>query len=67
MPDMVNIYCAVIRSVVEYASPVFSNLPAILCCTLERIKAKACILNYFAWSIVPGSNVSVRPCAVGSS
>lgn len=43
MPDMVNIYCAVIRSVVEYASPVFSNLPAILCCALERMqKAKAC-------------------------
>ena len=30
VPDMVNIYCAVIRSVVEYASPVFSDLPAFL-------------------------------------
>ena len=27
VPDMVNIYCAVIRSVVEYASPVFQISP----------------------------------------
>ena len=41
VPDMVNIYCAVIRSVVEYALPVFSNLPAILCCALERMQKHA--------------------------
>ena len=39
--DMVNIYCAVIRSVVEYASPVFSGLPAFLCCALERMQKRA--------------------------
>ena len=41
MPDMVNIYCAVIRSVVEYASPVFYDLPAFLCCALERMQKRA--------------------------
>ena len=38
VPDMVNIYCAVIRSVVEYASPVFSDLPTFLCCALESMQ-----------------------------
>lgn len=41
MPDVVNVYCAVIRSVVEYASTVFSDLPAFLCCSLERMYKRA--------------------------
>ena len=38
VPDMANIYCAVIRSVVEYAPPVFSDLPTFLCCALESMQ-----------------------------
>ena len=41
VPDMVKIYCAVIPSVLEYASPVFSNIPAFLSSALERIKSRA--------------------------
>ena len=54
-----NIYCAVIRSVVEYASPVFSNLPTILCCTLERMQKRALSV------ILPGVSYQEALCQSG--
>ena len=39
--DMVKIYCAVIRSVLEYASPVFANLSAFLSEAIENIQKRA--------------------------
>ena len=59
MPDMVNIYCAVIRSVVEYASPVFSDLPAVLCCALERMQKRALSI------ILPGVSYQEALCQSG--
>ena len=58
VPDMVNIYCAVIRSVVEYASPVFSDLPAFPCCALERMQKRAL-------SILPGVSYQEALCQSG--
>ena len=59
VPDMVNIYCAVIRSVVEYASPVFSDLPAVLCCALERMQKRALSI------ILPGVSYQEALCQSG--
>ena len=59
MPDMVNIYCAVIRSIVEYASPVFSDLPAFLCCALERMQKRALSI------ILPGVSHQEALCQSG--
>lgn len=39
--DMVKIYCAVIRSVMEYASPAFANLSVCLSNALERVQKRA--------------------------
>ena len=55
VPDMVNIYCAVICSVVEYALPVFSDLPAVLCCALERMQKRALSI------ILPGVSYQEAP------
>ena len=59
VPDMVNIYCAVIRSVVEYASPVFSDLLAFLCCALERMQKRALSI------ILPGVSYQEALCQSG--
>ena len=56
MPDMVNIYCGGIRSVVEYGSPVFSDLPAFLCCALERMQKRALSI------ILPGVSYQEALC-----
>ena len=56
VPDIVNIYCAVIRSVIEYASPVFSDLPAFLCCALERMQKRALSI------ILPGVSYQEALC-----
>lgn len=40
VPDMVKIYCAVIPSVLEYASPVYSNPPAFLSSAVKRIQRR---------------------------
>ena len=47
--DLISIYCSLIRSVIEYASPMLSNIPCYLSDALERIQKRA--LNI----ILPGS------------
>ena len=59
MPDMVKIYCAVIRSIVEYASPVFSDLLAFLCCALGRMQKRALSI------ILPGVSYQEALCQSG--
>ena len=39
--DLVGIYCALIRSVLEYAAPVWSGLPAYLSNVLEVVQRRA--------------------------
>ena len=36
--DIVHIYCALIRSILEYASAVFADLPKYLACYLENVQ-----------------------------
>ena len=38
--DLITVYCSLIRSVIEYASTVFMNLPKYLCDTLEGIQKR---------------------------
>ena len=39
--DIVHIYCALIRSILEYASAVFAGLPKYLACYLENVQKRA--------------------------
>ena len=39
--DIVHIYCALIRSILEYASAVFAGLPKYLACYLEKVQKRA--------------------------
>ena len=39
--DLIIIYCSVIRSILEYASPVWADLPDYLCSHLETIQKRA--------------------------
>ena len=39
--DIVHIYCAIIRSIIEYASAVFADLPKYLACYLENVQKRA--------------------------
>ena len=39
--DIVKVYCSLVRSVVEYASVVFSNLPQYLVDALEKLQKRA--------------------------
>ena len=39
--DIVHIYCALIRSILEYASAVFADLPKYLACYLENVQKRA--------------------------
>ena len=39
--DIVNVYCALIRSIIEYASAVFAGLPKYLACYLENVQKRA--------------------------
>ena len=52
-------HCAVIRSVVEYASPLFLDLPAFLCCALERMQKRALSI------ILPGVSYQEALCQSG--
>ena len=38
--DIVHIYCALIRSILEYASAVFAGLPKYLACYLENVQKR---------------------------
>ena len=40
-PDLVTVYCSLIRSVIEYASALFANLPKYLSDALEGIQKRA--------------------------
>jgi hypothetical protein len=44
--DIVTVYCAVIRSVIQYASVVFANLPQALSNDLERVQKRALAIIY---------------------
>ena len=39
--DLITVYCSLIRSVIEYASAVFANLPKYLSDALEGIQKRA--------------------------
>ena len=39
--ELVAVYCSLLRSVLEYASVVFANLPQYLCMALERVQKRA--------------------------
>ena len=39
--DIVHIYCALIRSILGYASAVFADLPKYLACYLENVQKRA--------------------------
>ena len=39
--DIVHIYCALIRSILEYASAVFAGLPKYLACYLKNVQKRA--------------------------
>ena len=39
--DIVDIYCALIRSILEYASSVFAGLPKYFACYLENVQKRA--------------------------
>ena len=39
--DLITIYCSVIRSILEYASPVWADLPDYLCSHLESVQKRA--------------------------
>ena len=41
LADIVHIYCALIRSILEYASAVFADLPKYLACYLENVQKRA--------------------------
>ena len=44
--DIVKVYCSLVRSVVEYASVVFSNLPQYLVDALEKLQKRALKIIY---------------------
>ena len=44
--DIVTVYCVMIRTVLEYASAVFANLPQILSNDLERVERRALAIIY---------------------
>ena len=39
--ELVAVYCSLLRSVLEYVSVVFANLPQYLCKALERVQKRA--------------------------
>ena len=39
--ELVAVYCSLLRSVLEYASVVFADLPQYLCMALERVQKRA--------------------------
>ena len=45
--DLVAVYCSLLRSVLEYASVVFANLPQYLCMAVERVRQKRAIRIIF--------------------
>ena len=54
-PDIVHIYWALIRFILEYASAAFADLPKYLACYLENVHAKKGRFLHLAWYFVWGS------------
>ena len=57
--DLVGIYCALIRSVLEYAAPVWSGLPAYLSDVLEAVQRRAMRI------IFPHADYNTALCSAG--
>ena len=55
--DLVSIYCSLVRSILEYASLVFANLPKYLSQDLERIQRRALAIIF---PLVPYVNALTR-------
>ena len=49
--DIVHVYCALIRSVLEYAPAVFADLPKYLACYLENVQ-KRVLSNPVIWPCI---------------
>ena len=47
-PPIVHVYCALIRSILEYAPAVFADLPKYLACYLENVQ-KRVLSNPVIW------------------
>ena len=59
--DLIQIYCACIRSMLEYASPVFHNsLPQYLSSDIERIQRR-CLRRIFSESSYEEANLETLP------
>ena len=59
MSDLVGIYCALIRSVLEYAAPVWSGLPVYLSDVLEAVQRRAMRI------IFPHADYNTALCSAG--
>lgn len=55
--DLVSIYCSLVRSILEYASVVFANLPKYLSQDLERIQRRALAIIF---PLIPCVNALIR-------
>ena len=55
--DLVSIYCSLVRSILEYASVVFANLPKYLSQDLERIQRRALAIIF---PLIPYVNALTR-------
>ena len=45
--DIVHIYCVLLRSILEYASAFFADLPKYLACYLENVQKRAASITRF--------------------
>ena len=59
LSDLVGIYCALIRSVLEYAAPVWSGLPVYLSNVLEAVQRRAMRI------IFPHADYNTALCSAG--
>ena len=57
--DLVGIYCALIRSVLEYAAPLWSGLPVYLSDVLEAVQRRAMRI------IFPHADYNTALCSAG--
>ena len=63
--DIVKVYCSLVRSVVEYASVVFSNLPQYLVDALEKLQKRALKIiypNYSYEAALDAANLEKLEC-----
>ena len=60
--DLVKIYCSLIRSVLEYAAPVWSDLPDYLVSVVESIQKKALKIILPTYDYAEAMNVTGLQC-----